>query len=108
MKRNLVFATAVLLLALGSVPMWSQMTQVEGVITDGGKPLPNTVVNFTNVGTNRTYKIKTDKNGKFSMLGVIIGDYQVEVVSSTGDNLFKQKITIAPSESSGLAEVKID
>jgi Tfp pilus assembly protein PilF len=109
MKKNVGILTIVaLLFALSSVPMWSQMTQVEGTVTDAGKPVPNSGITLTNVGTNRPYKVKTDKNGKFSMIGVTIGDYEVEVISSSGEKLFKQKVSVAPSETSGVAELKID
>lgn len=109
MKKNLVLcAIATLLVALGALPAWSQNTQVTGKITDSGKPLAGATVTFTNLGNNRALKVKSDKNGNIQMVGVPIGDYEIEVTSASGEKLYKQKMTVAPSETSGVAEVKID
>lgn len=111
MKKRLIFtAITVLLFALGSVPIWSQTVsaQVEGTVTEAGKPLPSVSVNLTNTGTGRSFKTKTDKNGKFFMVGVPYGDYEVEITSSSGEKLFKQKTSVAPSQSSAVSTMNID
>jgi tetratricopeptide (TPR) repeat protein len=109
MKRNLVLGvTAVLLFALGSLSLQAQTTQVYGTITDSGKPLPGAQVTFTNLGTSRTLKVKADKNGKFQMVGVPLADYDIEITSSSGEKLYKQKMTIKPDQTSGVAELNID
>jgi len=108
MKKFSVFAAlAAMLLALVSVPMWSQSNQVEGTVTDGGKPVPNAQLTLTNVGTSKTFKVKTDKNGKFAMLGVPPGQYDIDVASSTGEKLYQQRSSISPNET-GVAVVKIE
>jgi tetratricopeptide (TPR) repeat protein len=112
MKKNLIFAMlAMLLFALLSVPSRSQTisAQVEGTVTEGAKPLPSVSVTLTNTGTGRSFKTKTDKNGKFYMVGVPYGEYEVEVVSSSGEKLFHQKKTqVQPEASSAVAQLKID
>ena len=109
MKKNLILcAIATLLFALGALPAWSQTVQVTGKITDSGKPLASATVTFINQGTTRKMTVKSDKNGNIQLLGVPIGNYDVEVTSSSGEKLYKQQMTISPSETSGLAEVKID
>lgn len=108
MKRTLIFCgIAFLLFALASSPAWAQLTQVEGTVTDAGKPLANAQIILTNLGNNRTLKVKTDKNGKFSMLGVLIADYNVEITNANGEKLYQQKNTIAPGDN-GVAVLKID
>lgn len=111
MKKNFIFiAIAVLLLGLSSAPVWSQTVsaQVEGTVTEAGKPLPNVAVTLTNLGNNRNFKLKTDKSGKFTAVGVPYGDYEVEITSTTGEKLFKQKTTIAPGQTSAVATLTID
>src|SRR5215469_11190523 len=112
MKKNLMIAMlAVLLCSLGSLPAWAQTVsaQVEGTVTDNGKPLPKVTVTLTNKGTGRAFKVKTDKNGKFFMVGVPYGAYEVEVVSESGEKLFHQKETqVAPEASSAASIMKID
>ncbi|HEY6972471.1 MAG TPA: tetratricopeptide repeat protein [Candidatus Angelobacter sp.] len=111
MKKHLIFtAIAVLLFTLGSVPMWVQTVsaQVEGTVTEAGKPLPGVSVTLTSQ-TGRTFKMKTDKNGKFSAVGVPYGIYEVEIVSSSGEKLFHRKQTeVQPSTSSSVSKMDID
>lgn len=112
MKKVLALTALVgLLFALGALPAWAQTVsaQVEGTVTDGSKPLPNVTVNITNKGTGRVFKVKTDKNGKFTAVGIPYGDYEIEVISSSGEKLFHQKSTpIQPGDSSSSAIMKID
>ena len=87
MKKNLICAMlSVLLFALGALPAWSQTVsaQVEGTVTESGKPLPNVKVVLTNKGTGKVFNLKTDKSGKFTAVGVPYGSYEVEVISSSG------------------------
>src|SRR5215469_7413846 len=112
MKKNLIVAMlSVLLFALGALPAWSQTVsaQVEGTVTQSGTPLPNVSVVLTNKGTGKVFKIKTDKSGKFTAVGVPYGEYEVEVIDSSGDKLFHQKSTeVAPGETSAASVMKID
>lgn len=112
MKKNLTIAAVLmLLLALGTTPAWAQTVsaQVEGTVTESGKPLPNVTVTLTNKGTGKVTKVKTDKSGKFMAVGVPYGEYEVEVISATGDKLFHQKSTqVAPGETSTSSVMKID
>ena len=111
MKKQLVFVVlAVLLFSHGALPVGAQKlsAQVEGTVTDAGKPLANVAVVLTNTGTGKSFKIRTDKNGKFSVVGVPYGDYEVEITSSSGEKLFKQKASVAPSEASAASTMKID
>ena len=112
MKKNLLVAMlSLLLFALGALPAWSQTVsaQVEGTVTQSGTPLPNVSVVLTNKGTGKVFKVKTDKNGKFMTVGVPYGEYEVEVISSSGEKLFHQKSTqVAPGESTAASVMKID
>lgn len=112
MKRNFIVAIfAVLLCSLGALPASAQTVsaQVEGTVTDAGKPIAKATVTLTNKGTGRVFKVKTDKNGKFLMVGVPYGDYEVEVTSESGEKLYHQKENqVAPGESSAAVAMKID
>ena len=109
MKKHLIFAAiAVLLATLGSVPMWAQTAQVEGTVTEAGKPLPNVNVTLTSQ-TGRVLKIKTDKNGKFVLVGAPYGTYEVEITSSSGEKLFhKKEVAVAPGTTSAVSTMNID
>ncbi len=97
MTKHLVFAALPILLAtLISPPAWCQATtQVTGKILDkAGAPLAGAVVVFTNVASGRTYKLRTDKNGEFSQVGITFGDYQIEVFAPDGQSLYREKKSI--------------
>jgi tetratricopeptide (TPR) repeat protein len=42
-------------------------------------------------GTGKVYKVKTDKNGKFSLIGVEYGVYQIEITASDGSHVYSGK-----------------
>ncbi|HZU33096.1 MAG TPA: tetratricopeptide repeat protein [Candidatus Angelobacter sp.] len=98
MKTRLTYAamTAFLICLFGTVAAWSQATagKVQGRITSGGKPLANADVVLTNTDNARTYKMKTDKNGQFSAVGIQFGTYEQEITDSSGEKLFKTKVQI--------------
>lgn len=91
---------------LGAIPAVSQTAQVEGKVTNAGAPVANAQIVLTNLSNSRAIKAKADKNGSFAILGVPYGDYEVEVSSSTGEKLYKQKNSIAPFD--GPVELKLD
>jgi tetratricopeptide (TPR) repeat protein len=95
MKTKLTYAAMVtVLFLLGSVTVWSQATagKVKGRVTDGGKPVANANVVLTNLDNGKTYKLTTDKDGQFSGVGILFGNYE-EVVTS-GEKGYKVKVQI--------------
>src|ERR1051326_7313075 len=91
-----------ILLAL-LLPMQRWNATVTGHILDHeGKPLAGATVTYTNVGifdrvdqrikegTGQVYKIKTDKQGRFELLGMQFGIYQIEVTAPDGSTKSRQ------------------
>jgi len=96
MKTKLTYAAITTLLFLAAAATaWSQATagKVQGTITDGGKPVANADVVLTNIGNGRTFKMKSDKSGQVSGVGIPFGDYNEEV--SAGEKRFKGQVRIA-------------
>lgn len=92
-----------ILLAL-LLPMQRFLASVSGQILDReGNPMAGAEVVYTNVGTvdrvatriiegtGKTYKTKTDKNGKFSLIGVEYGIYQIEITAPDGSHVYSGK-----------------
>ncbi len=96
MKTKLTYAAMVALILLGTAAAWSQATagKVQGRITSGGKPLAGAQVVLTNSGNGKTYKMKTDKDGQFSGVGIMFGDYEEEVSDASGEKLFKGQVRV--------------
>lgn len=111
-----ICALAVLLAGPGCAPARSQIRagaqiitgEVKGTVTDSGKPLAGAVVNLANVYAGKSFKIKTDDFGRFVIADAPYGYYDLEVVSSEGDRLLKQEISITGEGSSRTATVNID
>jgi hypothetical protein len=90
--RNTVMVT-LLFLAAAAIA-WSQATagKVQGRVTDGGKPVADAQITLTNADNGRTFKMKTDKNGQFTGVGLPFGVYDEEVIA--GEKHFKVKVQI--------------
>jgi tetratricopeptide (TPR) repeat protein len=86
------------------LPMQRFLAAVSGQILDReGDPMAGAEVVYTNVGTldrlttriiegkGKIYKIKTDKNGKFSLMGVEYGVYQIEITAPDGSHVYSGK-----------------
>jgi tetratricopeptide (TPR) repeat protein len=97
MKTKLTYvAVATLIFMLGASAAWSQATagKVQGRVTNGGKPMASAEVTLTNTDNGKTYKMKTDKDGQFSAVGIQYGTYEQEVSDVSGEKLFKTKVAI--------------
>jgi len=95
MKIKLTYPVMVIVLFLAAVSTaWSQATagKVQGTITDGGKPVANADVVLTSLANGRTFKMKSDKNGQVSGVGIPFGDYNEEVTA--GEKRFKKQARI--------------
>jgi tetratricopeptide (TPR) repeat protein len=77
--KSLVFPAFALLLA--SLPAFSQVTGVEGIVKDEtGKPVQGAVINFERTDIKGHYVVKTDKKGHYGHYGLPIGTYTVTCV----------------------------
>ena len=72
---KLIYPVMLMVLSLAAVSTsWSQNTgKVQGKVTDGGQPVPDAQITLTNADNGRTYKMKADKNGQFSAIGIPAG-----------------------------------
>ena len=103
-------AMATVLFLLGSLTAWSQATsaRVEGTITNAGKPVVDAQVVFTSRENGRNYKFKTDKNGQYVGYGLPFGEYDQEVISATGDKLYKKGVRITSENGTTVNKLSVD
>ncbi len=95
MKMKLTYPVMVIVLFLAAVSTgWSQATmgKVQGKVTDGGQPVPDAQITLTNADNGRTYKMKSDKSGQFSAIGIPFGIYEEDVTA--GEKRFKVKVQV--------------
>ncbi len=97
MKRKSIFAAvAALMFALAVMPACSQavLARVTGKVTEGSTPLAGAQVILTHTDSGRKYKLKTDKNGEFSQIGLTRGLYELEIINAAGESVFKKNTPI--------------
>jgi TolA-binding protein len=108
MKRNGMIVAACLLWS--ALAAWPQTVgaPIEGVVTQEGKPMPNMQIVLTNVDTGRISKLKTDKSGNFSQVGMPYGNYTVDVLNEKGEKIFSQRTSIGTGNTSATNILRID
>lgn len=88
------------------LPMQRFLASISGTILDReGNPMAGAEVVYTNVGTvdyssggqritegsGKVYKVKTDKKGSFSVVGVEYGVYKIEIIAPDGTHVYSGK-----------------
>ena len=94
MKRTLTYAAmlAFLLAMAGANAAWAQYSAtVQGKVTDNDKPQAGVTVIYTNANNGRQFKMKTDKKGQYSAIGLTFDTYDVSVVSGSGETIYTHK-----------------
>ncbi len=82
-----VWATLALALLFAGITLAQDIGRLDGLILDkDGKPYPDVNVEVKSVDTGQTYKLKTDKDGKFVQLGLRAGTYTI-LLTNQKDNL---------------------
>jgi tetratricopeptide (TPR) repeat protein len=94
------------------LPMQRFLASISGTILDReGNPLAGAEVVYTNVGTvdyssvgtgtpritegsGKIYKVKTDKKGSFSVVGVEYGVYKIEITAVDGTHVYSGKKSV--------------
>jgi len=77
-----ICAILILLLVVGTVQSWAQLEtgSIMGVVQDKtGAVVPGANVTVTNTKTNRTWKATTGAVGEYSVTGLPVGPYKVQV-----------------------------
>jgi tetratricopeptide (TPR) repeat protein len=76
--KSLIFAAGAFLLL--SLPAFSQVTGVEGIVKDqDGKPVQGAVINFDRTDIKGHYTVKSDKKGHFGHYGLPMGTFNITV-----------------------------
>jgi tetratricopeptide (TPR) repeat protein len=74
--KSLLFAAVTLLFV--SLPAFSQVTAIEGVVKGAdGAPVPNAIITFERTDIKGHYTVKTDKKGHYGHYGLPYGTYTV-------------------------------
>jgi hypothetical protein len=113
MKSREILLGGLLALAilLGSLPSANAQVlygSVVGVVTDpSGAAIPNVDVLLTNRGTAQTYQEKSDQAGRFTIVNVLPGTYDLKV-SAAGFRTYSQTDLIVTVNTVARADLKME
>jgi Tfp pilus assembly protein PilF len=79
-----------MVIALCCVPAAAQNYSggIKGKVTQNSEPMPNLQIVCTDTDMGRQYKTKTDKNGEFSLAGMRLATYKVEMFGPNKELLY--------------------
>jgi tetratricopeptide (TPR) repeat protein len=85
------------------------LAQVGGQIMDMlGRPMAAAQVVYTSLANGKIYRTQTDRNGKFHMIGLMLGDYQVEITGLDGQRIYSGKKPAYAADNQALNVISID
>jgi hypothetical protein len=89
------------MLLAGTLPVWAQLDtgSIAGVVQDkSGAVISGATVKVTNTKTDRNWEVKTGSVGEYSVSGLPVGPYRVEVSHAGFKNSVVSNIVIHPAE----------
>ena len=108
MKR-LVVAMIVMIFPVFLFAQNERLAEVKGEVMDmRGRPMAGAQVVYTNVANGKTYRTQTDRGGKFDIIGLIPGDYQVEITDPGGRRIYSGKKPANAVDRQALNVISID
>ncbi len=107
MKTQTRFVLMALLFALSAVVAWPQTATVKGTVTQAGKPVPGAQIVMTRMDNGQKYKIKAGSDGTFTMVGVGIANYEIDVLGANGEKIYSEKRTVTPGDD-GFAHLALE
>jgi tetratricopeptide (TPR) repeat protein len=100
---------AILLFLSAALCAQLNLAEVQGDVIDMlGQPIAGAQVVYTNVANGKTYQMQTDRNGKFHMVGLIPGDYQVEITEPSGRRIYSGRRPASAGDKQALNVIHID
>ena len=69
-----------------------RLADCQGEVRDmQGRPIVEALIVYTNTDNGKTYRIKTDRNGQYHMIGLMLGWYNLEITGPTGKHIYSGK-----------------
>lgn len=107
MNRKTIYVVMAAMIMAMATAAWSQTATVNGKIKSGDKPVPEAQITFTAVTNGKIYKVKADKSGNFTLLGIVRGDYDMTVSDASGKTIFQQKRTVGAGGDTDTIEIDV-
>lgn len=86
-----------------------RMAEVKGEVMDMlGRPIAGAEVAYSSIDTARIYRTRTDKNGKFDIVGLTPATYEVTVTGPKGEPIYSGKKGVFAGDAAALNVIHID
>src|SRR5580765_4366371 len=83
--------------------------EVKGEILDmRGKPISGALVVYTNTLNQKHYSVKTDATGRFLIIGLMLGDYDVKITGPAGQQVYSGRKSVYGIDKQALNVIQID
>jgi tetratricopeptide (TPR) repeat protein len=83
--------------------------EVKGEILDmRGKPISGALVVYTNTQNQKHYRVKTDETGRFLIIGLMLGDYDVKITGPAGQQIYSGRKSVYGIDKQALNVIQID
>lgn len=86
-----------------------RLADCQGEVRDmQGRPVAGALVVYTNTNNGKTYRIKTDDNGQYHILGLMLGWYNLEITGPAGKHIYSGKKFLSAGDAQKLNIVQVD
>jgi tetratricopeptide (TPR) repeat protein len=86
-----------------------RLAEVSGEIRDmRGKPIAGANVVYTHVDNGKTYRFKTDENGQYHVIGLMLGHYNLVVTGPSGKRIYSGKKLLSAGNAQKINMTQID
>lgn len=86
-----------------------RLADCQGEVRDmQGRPVAGALVVYTLEDNGKTYSVKTDTNGQYHMIGLMLGKYDLEITGPTGKHIYSGKKVLSAGDAQKLNVVQVD
>jgi tetratricopeptide (TPR) repeat protein len=86
-----------------------RLADCQGEVRDmQGRPIAGALVVYTLEDSGKTYRVKTDGNGQYHIIGLKLGKYDLEITGPTGKHIYSGKKFLSAGDAQKLNIVQVD
>jgi len=86
-----------------------RLADCQGEVRDmQGRPIAGALVVYTLEDSGKTYRVKTDTNGQYHIIGLMLGKYDLEITGPTGKHIYSGKKFLSAGDAQKLNVVQVD
>lgn len=85
------------------------LADCQGEVRDmQSRPVSGALVVYTHEDSGQTYNVKTDANGQYRLIGLKVGNYDIEITGPTGQHIYSGKKWLAAGDGQKFNVTQVD